>query len=447
MREPIRRPLFVPELSLPDSSVNTVAIVAPQFPPSNLAAVHRTRLFAQHLPAFGWEPIVLTVDPAYYEESLDWNLVELVPDDLRVERVAALPTEPVRLVGDIGVRAFIPLLRRLMALEAQETIDFVYLPVPPHYTALIGPLAHALRGVPYGIDYIDPWVQPEWHPDEQPLNRHWWARKLASVLEPLAVRNASLITGVAEGYFDDVLERNPHLQNQATTAAMPYGGEPADHRAVAKMDVNPYLFHNTGDAFHFVYAGALLPKAMEPLERLLRAMATAPSVFEDVCFHFIGTGTSPDDSKGYKVRPVAERYGLWESVVYEHPARIPYLDALVHQEAADAVFVLGSTEPHYTPSKVYQGVLAGKPILAVLHEASSACEVVRATGAGHVLDFAGPDDVATIETDFVGALRSFRRFAESFDPDQVDTSAFDEYSARSVTRILAKALDRALIYS
>jgi len=39
-----------------------VLIISSSFPPSNLAAVHRSRLFAQHLPSFGWEPIILTVD-------------------------------------------------------------------------------------------------------------------------------------------------------------------------------------------------------------------------------------------------------------------------------------------------------------------------------------------------------------------------------------------------
>lgn len=426
------------------TAVRKLIIVAPQFPPSNLAAVHRTRLFARHLPEMGWEPIVLTVQPDYYEEELDWNLTQLVPDDLRVERVSALPTEPVRLVGNIGIRSFVPMLRRILKIEQEESIDFLYLPIPPHFSALLGRIVHWLRGLPYGIDYIDPWVQPQWHPDEKPLNKHWWTRKSAHVLEPIAVRDASLITGVAEGYYDDVLDRNPHLREQAVTAAMPYGGEPADHQAVAEMEAEPYLFDDTEDVFRLVYAGALLPKAREPLERLMGAIADAPRVFENVRFQFIGTGTSPDDPEGHQVRPVAEKYKVWSKHIEEQPPRIPYLDALVHQEAADAVFVLGSTEPHYTPSKVYQGVLAEKPVFAVLHEASSAGEVLRSTGAGHVLTFDGSDGVKRIGRDFADAFARFRSFAADFDPAQVDRSQFQQYSARSVTQTLADALDRSI---
>jgi hypothetical protein len=224
---------------------------------------------------------------------------------------------------------------------------------------------------------------------------------------------------------------------------MPYGGEPDDHRAVSSLDAEPYLFQNDDDTFHLVYAGALLPKATGPLREVFRSIAESRAQFGDVRFHFIGTGTSPDDPEGYKVRPVAEEYGLWESVVHEHPPRIPYLDALVHQEAADAVFIMGSTEPHYTPSKVYQGVLAEKPIFAVLHQASTACDVVEETNAGRILRFDGSTDLDTIGRAFADEMSTFRTFADQFEPTQVDRSTFEKYSARSVTATLAKAFEAA----
>ena len=94
-----------------------VALVAAHFPPSNLAAVHRARLWAQHLHEFGWQPTIVTTHWLYYEEILDWELCELVDPDLEIIRTAALPTKPVRVVGDIGVRAFawhVAALRRLL---------------------------------------------------------------------------------------------------------------------------------------------------------------------------------------------------------------------------------------------------------------------------------------------------------------------------------------------
>ena len=73
------------------------------------------------------------------------------------------------------------------------------------------------------------------------------------------------------------------------------------------------------------------------------------------------------------------------------------------------MLVLGSTEPHYTPSKVFQAMLSRRPVFAMLHRDSTAVEDV------------------------------------TFDPDAVDRSAFDDYSARSSTRALAAALDLACV--
>ena len=46
-------------------------IVSPHFPPSTLAGVHRARHLAKHLPAHGWEPVVIAVDPAQHVEAKD----------------------------------------------------------------------------------------------------------------------------------------------------------------------------------------------------------------------------------------------------------------------------------------------------------------------------------------------------------------------------------------
>jgi hypothetical protein len=222
---------------------------------------------------------------------------------------------------------------------------------------------------------------------------------------------------------------------------MPYGGEQSDHQAVAGLSRKPYLFQRN-DKLQFVYAGAMLPKAYGPLEAIFQAMSEDREAFSDVEFHFIGSGQRPNDPEGYNIRPYAERYGLWGTIIHEYPARIPYLDVLVHLEAADAVFILGSTEAHYTPSKTYQGVLSAKPILAVLHEASTAVQVLRETRAGIVLDFPGEAGVAGICRQFPATFRSFRTFYAKFDPEKVDMRAFDQYSARQVTQTLADLLDR-----
>jgi hypothetical protein len=428
---------------MPTSNGRKILIISPHFPPSNLAAVHRSRLFAQHLPAFGWEPIILTVDEKYYEEAPDPNLSRLLPAGLVVEKVNAFRVTKPRLVGDIGLRGFFQLYRKAKQLIGRNKIDFLYIPIPSFYVALLGRWLHASTGVAYGIDYIDPWVH-RFPGSERVFSRHWFSMKMSGMLEPIAVKRASLITGVAEGYYKGVVERNPHLKGACFFGAMPYGGEKADHVKVAELGLSPYLFSKRPGKVQLMYAGAMLPKAYAPLEAIMAAMSRDREAVEGLEIHFIGTGKSTDDPEGYTIRPLAEKYGLWDDVIFEHPRRIPYLDVLVHLEAVDGVFILGSTEPHYTPSKVYQGVLSGKPILAVLHRESTAVNVIREANTGMVLEFDGEAGMGYIENEFVSVYREFRSFVQEFDVRQVNTAAFDRYSAKNVTAMLAELLGKCV---
>ncbi len=419
-----------------------IIILYPHFPPSNLAGVHRARLFAQHLPTFGWEPTVLTVHEDFYEEKLDHHLTKLLPTDLRIEKVAARPLGKNRLIGDIGLRGFFQLYKKAKELLKKEEYDFLYIPIPSFYCALLGRRLHASTGIKYGIDYIDPWVH-HFPGSEKIFSRHWLSTKLAKVLEPIAIKKASLITGVAEGYYKAVLERNPHLKN-IVTGAMPYGGEARDHEMVASLNIAPYLFKKDNQKLQFVYAGAMLPKAYAPLEKIFEAIVEQQPNFTNTEFHFIGTGNKPDDANGYNIKPLAEKYGLWNTIVFEYPARIPYLDVLVHLNIADAVFILGSTEPHYTPSKVYQAILSEKPILAVLHKESSAVKVIKDSNAGCVLAFLGETDLEVIQQSFLQTFQAFIQFKNSYTKEQVDSKLFNSYSAFAVTQELALLLNKVI---
>lgn len=419
------------------SSLKKILIITPHYPPSNLAAVHRSRLFAQHLPSFNWQPVILTVDDKHYEENLDWNLWNLLPQGQRIEKVKAFPVTKPRIIGDIGLRAFFQLRKKAVELITNEKIDFIYIPVPSFYSALLGRYLKRKTGVNYGIDYIDPWVH-QFPGAEKILSRHWWSMKLANILEPIAVKKASLITGVAEGYYRGVQERNPRLARSCIFGAMPYGGEVTDHDKIKSLGVSPYLFQREPGKFQLVYAGALLPKAFQPLEEMLQAMQEHSELITGIEFHFIGTGKSPNDPHGFTIKPLAEKYGVWQSGVFEYPARIPYLDVLVHLQAASGILILGSTEPHYTPSKVYQAILSSKPILALLHAQSQAFGLVNETGAGITV----PVNEANLKERFIHSLKAFLAFQKSFSPEKVDRQLFQQFSAREVTRKLADLLNK-----
>ena len=117
-------------------------MVSPHFPPDTSAGAHRVRLLAPHLPAFGWEPTVLTVDPEAYEGRLDPDLARLVPATLRVLRTGAWPASVTRRIGlgDLGLRALTGLRHAAKELLSRERFDALFITVYPTYPAVLGPL-------------------------------------------------------------------------------------------------------------------------------------------------------------------------------------------------------------------------------------------------------------------------------------------------------------------
>jgi hypothetical protein len=221
---------------------------------------------------------------------------------------------------------------------------------------------------------------------------------------------------------------------------MPYGGEVTDHDKVKELNLKTYLFDKKPGKIQLAYAGAMLPKAYAPLESILSAIQRNRPLFNDLEIHFIGTGKTANDPEGYNIRPLAEKYGLWQQVIFEYPARIPYLDVLIHLNMVSGVFVLGSTEKHYTPSKVFQGVLSQKPVLAILHKDSTAIQVVRNAEAGIIYSL-DPEHLEQLSEDFGHLYELYLDFLQTFRPGQVRWDQFEAYSAKAVTGSLAKLLD------
>jgi hypothetical protein len=427
--------------------LRTVVLVAAHFIPGFLPAVHRSRLWAYHLEEFGWKPIILTTDPKHYECQISDDMLALLPEGLEVVRTRALPTKPIRLVGDIGFRSLWWYRQALAKLAREGRIDFLHFTVPAYSPALLGPGFTKRTGIPYGIDYIDPWI-PETPRVDRVLSKHWFVQRLNRVLEPIAVSRARLITGINRAYFESVFKRHPYLLTQAESAGMPYGGSERDYEALDRRPRPPFLFKDER-CTHLIYAGALLPKAFAVADRLLQAVAELkkrdPALAKMLRVHFVGTGTCESDpTRGHTVQPFIEKYSL-QDMVSEMPSRIGYLDVLNHLKSSRGILVIGSTEKHYSPSKIYQSVMSGRPVFALLHEESTAAPVLQESRAGRVVTFR--EDALPEIPDLVSALREFLQFAETYNPADADWEAFRSVSAKESARVLAGALDRALLRS
>ena len=363
-----------------------VLLVSPHFPPDTSAGAHRVRLLAPHLPAHGWEPTVLTVDPRDYEGRLDPGLASLVPAELRVVRCRAWPARWTRRIGigDLGLRAFAGLRRACADLLRRERFDALFITIYPTYPALLGPILKRQFGVPFVLDYQDPWVGA-WGeavgagPNGRPDIKSRLTRAVARRLEPRAVRAADAITTVSAPTWDALRRRYPELGTIAC-AVIPVGGEPADFARLRREPrPNPY-FDAADGATHLCYVGTLLPLGFEVLRALLGAVRLlrqrSPERYERLHLHFFGTSNQTRPDAAARVLPVARELGVADRVSEIAP-RIDYLDALTVQVQATAILMLGSSEAHYTASKLYPALLTGKPILAIHHGESSVVEILR----------------------------------------------------------------------
>ena len=195
-----------------------ILMVSPHFPPDTTAAAHRVRLLAPHLPAYGWEPTVVTVDPRDYEGRLDLALGELVSSSVRVVGCRAWPARWTRQfgVGDLGLRAFTGLRRTCSELLEGEQFDALFITIYPTYPALLGPKLKRRFPVKFVLDYQDPWVGA-WGKtvgggaEGRPDLRSRLSRALAAKLEPPVVRAADAITAVSELTYEQVRLRYPEI--------------------------------------------------------------------------------------------------------------------------------------------------------------------------------------------------------------------------------------------
>ena len=427
-------------------------MVSPHFPPDTSAGTHRVRLLAPHLAEHGWLPTVLTVDPRDYESRLDEGLVGLIPSDLRVIRCRAISPRYTRRLGfgDLGLRAYGGLHKSCVKLLSQESFDALFITIYPCYPALLGPPLKKRFNVPFVLDYQDPWVGA-WglsvgggRGGRADL-RSRLSRRLATWMEPRAVRAADAVTAVSAGTYQEVEDRNSSLRGKPRSA-IPLGGEAADFDYLrAHPRENPFFRADDGN-FHLCYVGTLLPLGFETLRGVLRAASLLrerrPEMYARLRLHFFGTSNQTDPSADQRVLPVARELGVADCVTEIAP-RIDYLDALTVQTQATAILMMGSSEHHYTASKLYPGLLAQRPLLVVFHEASTVVDIVRQSVAQPSARLITYADASRAESKAEAICRQLEKLIEApvYDPAVVNLDALDQFAARTLARRLAAILD------
>ncbi|HJW76370.1 MAG TPA: glycosyltransferase, partial [Thermoleophilia bacterium] len=372
-------------------------MVANYFPPMASGGNARQLRFIRYLPEFGWEPVVLSArcrgpvpdppgvrivraaapspEPLY---ALGRSLPRLGTEARRLSRSGGAGTrdgEPpgagpgggdergqVRwpfhfsrrgliedwlFVPDPYVGWIVPGVLRGRRLLREERFDAIFSSYPRGSTQLIASrLAHD-SGLPWLVDYRDPWPTHQFRRFPTPLHR--WAH---FSLERLALRHADEATACNEPIADDLRRRYPALAPRVHVLSNGY--DPNDD--IAPVELPP-------TSFWLVHTGRLFSRA-QIVRRLLDAMAALPG---DVGLLFVGV-TTPF------LRSYAAELGILDRVRVE--PFVPHAVARGYQRAADALLVITGEAPESLSSKIFEYLAAGRPIVAITPPDSAAARLL-----------------------------------------------------------------------
>lgn len=415
-------------------SSKKLLIIYPHWVPSNLAGVHRPRLIANFAHEFNWHPIILTVDEKYYEEPLDRDMEKLVHSSVEVYKVKALPvlTFPFK-IGDIGLRGFYFLYKKALQIIKQNDICFIWIPIPSFYTALLGRILFEKTQIPYGIDYIDPWVS-QLAPYQKKYSKAWWVSQFAKKLEPIAVKKASLISGVSTPYYMPVIERN-FKNNSIAHVGMPYGFDPNDH--TINLDNIKYPWDSEKKVKPIVYAGAFLPQShlfIEAIFKSIRKLRENGQFDNQIRFYFLGTGFYA----GKKISQYAKEERITD-IVIEIQERFPFLHILNFLSNAYRVMVIGSTEKHYTASKTFQALLSKRPVFSIFHHESTATQFLNKANADtYLVNYFEGDNIKELVVKITPILYKYLIADCFWLPNYF---VLDEFSSKNSAQLLLNKID------
>ena len=418
--------------------MKTVLIVSPHFPPVNAADVHRIRVAMPYLREFGWDAVVLAVQPDFVEGVREPLLEKSLPPDVSVVRTKALSIPWTRRlgIGNLGIRAFPFLYQAGREIIRKRNVDLVYFSTTVFTAMPLGRLWKRRFGIPFVLDMQDPWASDYYktRPASERSPKYRAAERMHRILEPWTMKRVDGIVSVSRGYIRTLEDRYPWLAGKPTTV-LPFGGAEEDFCAVRKQPQQNGFFDPHDGFIHGVYVGRGghdMAHALRIIFRALkRGIETCPDLFSKVRLHFVGTDYACGDRARKTIEPVARECGVADRI-QEWPLRIPYFQGLQLFLDSDFLVAPGSDDPQYTASKIYPYILARKPLLAVFHEASGVCDVLRATRAGELLSF-NPEH--PLETDIEHLLNIWSGILRKlpFKP-LTDWTAFQPFTARRMAQ-------------
>lgn len=363
-------------------------MIAYHFPPlAGSSGIQRTLRFVQHLPKFGWEPIVLTSHPRAYEKTSP-DLLADVPSDVVVRRAFALDTARHLSIGGryLGFMARPDRwmtwqydgIRQGLQLIRQYQPSAIWSTYPISTAHLIGHALSKHSGLPWIADFRDPMAQEGYPAD--PLT--WQSFKR---IEAQAMEQASLALFTTPGAARVYRERYPDARARIEVLENGYDEETF---AKAEAELGERTPLNPG-FLTLLHSGIVYPSERDPT----------------ALFQALGNLKRENHPAAAKLKlrfraaahedllvELANKYGIGESV--EIVPAIPYREALAEMLRADGLLLLQAANCNdQIPAKLYEYLRAARPVIAMTDPNGDTAATLTSCGVQAVAPL---DDAAAI---------------------------------------------------
>ncbi len=364
-------------------------MIAFHFPPSTgSSGIQRTLRFVQHLPALGWQPIVLTVNPRAHERTSQ-DLMADIPAGVRVIQAFALDTS--RHLAIAGrYPGWLARPDRWCTWQWQGTVqglrairefscDAIWSTYPIATAHQIGEAVHRRSGVPWVADFRDPMAQ-----DGYPADPRTW-RSYKGIEEravQLAARSVFTTPGAARMYR----ERYPTMPSERLVV-IENGYDESTFAATNGTGAATTAIHP--GRVTLLHSGIVYPSERDPTHLLAAlALLKARGVINaaNFCLRFRASGHDTMIERLARAAAVTDLIELSPAVAYR--------EALQEMLRADALLVLQASNCNaQIPAKLYEYLRAGRPIIGLTDPAGDTADVLQRAGIAAVAPL---DSVAAI---------------------------------------------------
>jgi glycosyltransferase involved in cell wall biosynthesis len=378
-----------------------VLMIAFHFPPmTGSSGIQRTLRFVQHLPAQGWDPIVLTAHPRVYDKTSE-DLLRDVPAEVPVHRAFALDAAKHLAVAGRFPRALarpdrwsswwwgaVPAGLSLIRRWRPSVLWSTYPIASAHRVALT---LQRLSGLPLVMDFRDPMAQ-----DGYPADPRTW--QAFSRIEQDAARRAARLVFVSPGCLRTYQQRFASTDG-ARFALIENGfDEEAFVDAEQGLDPTPLI----PGRLTLLHSGVVYPSERDP-RALFEALGRlrAAGQIDDLRLRFRAPGHAG------LLRELAAKTGTADVIEIAEP--IAYKEALREMLRADGLLVMqGANCNDQVPAKLYEYFRAGRPIIGLTDPAGDTGQTLRGMGVESVAMLEDADAVHAGLAGYLARLRQDR---------------------------------------